>query len=431
MLDRKFFYNLQDIFGKGTFVTSDIVNNPEVKEILKSENFDLIIFETFMTEALYGLGEYFNCPTVGLSSFGANTPLDLLVGNNSPISYIPTLFLQHSFEITFWHRCLNVALSLVDKMTYDYLYLPHQRKLYEELFPNATLTFDQANRNFSLVLLNQHFSLNFPRPYVPNMIEVAGLHIEETPDKLPLHIQEFLYNAPQGVIYFHLAVSIKSFKLDSNNTLIFLNTFKDLNYHIIWNMDYMPPLGQKYKNILHVNNISHYSLLKHPNVKLFIANGELLSLMDAVYYAKPILGIPMFPHHHFTINMAIKMGYCLGIKLKNLSVSKLKQNILELIQNPRYLQNIKELSEIFRDQPLKPKEKAVYWIEYVLRHKGAKHLRSEGRFLNFWQFYNIDVFAAYLGAFIVIVLISYLIMKIVHNLLYKSRNKLEIKVKRK
>lgn len=125
------------------------------------------------------------------------------------------------------------------------------------------------------------------------------------------------------------------------------------------------------------------------------------------------------------------MGYCLGIKLKNLSVSKLKQNILELIQNPRYLQNIKELSEIFRDQPLKPKEKAVYWIEYVLRHKGAKHLRSEGRFLNFWQFYNIDVFAAYLGAFIVIVLISYLIMKIVHNLLYKSRKKLEMKVKRK
>lgn len=176
MLDRKFFYNLQDIFGKGTFVTSDIVNNPEVKEILKNEKFDLIIFETFMTEALYGLGEYFNCPMVGLSSFGANTPLDLLVGNNSPISYIPTLFLQHSFEITFWHRCLNVALSLVDKMTYDYLYLPHQRKLYEELFPNATLTFDQANRNFSLVLLNQHFSLNFPRPYVPNMIEVAGLH---------------------------------------------------------------------------------------------------------------------------------------------------------------------------------------------------------------------------------------------------------------
>lgn len=196
-------------------------------------------------------------------------------------------------------------------------------------------------------------------------------------------------------------------------------------------MDYMPPLGEKYKNILHVSNISHYSLLKHSNVKLFIANGELLSLMDAVYYAKPILGIPMFPHHHFTINMAIKMGYCLGIKLKNLSVSKLKQNILELIQNPRYLQNIKELSEIFRDQPLKPKEKAVYWIEYVLRHKGAKHLRSEGRFLNFWQFYNIDVFAAYLGAFIVIVLISYLIMKIVHNLLYKSRKKLEIKVKRK
>lgn len=35
-------------------------------------------------------------------------------------------------------------------------------------------------RNISLVLVNSHFSINQARPTVPNYVEVAGLHINET-----------------------------------------------------------------------------------------------------------------------------------------------------------------------------------------------------------------------------------------------------------
>lgn len=37
---------------------------------------------------------------------------------------------------------------------------------------------------------------------------------------------------------------------------------------------------------------------------------------------------------------------------------------------------IAEKSELMRDWPRKPSEEVVYWIEYVVRHRGAKHLRS-------------------------------------------------------
>ena len=34
-------------------------------------------------------------------------------------------------------------------------------------------------QNMSLVLSNSHFSLNQPRPFVPNFIEIGGMHIDK------------------------------------------------------------------------------------------------------------------------------------------------------------------------------------------------------------------------------------------------------------
>lgn len=47
------------------------------------------------------------------------------------------------------------------------------------------ISYDEAMRNLSLVLLNSHFSQGGVRPYVPAMIEVGGLQVKPTPDPLP------------------------------------------------------------------------------------------------------------------------------------------------------------------------------------------------------------------------------------------------------
>ena len=44
-----------------------------------------------------------------------------------------------------------------------------------------------------------------------------------------------------------------------------------------------------------------------------------------------------------------------------------------------------------RDQPERPLDRVVYWIEYVSRHKGALHLRTASRKLNFLQKDHFDV----------------------------------------
>lgn len=68
----------------------------------------------------------------------------------------------------------------------------------------------------------------------------------------------------------------------------------------------------------------------------------------------------------------------------------LKNNRQQIL---RYAEKIKELSLVWRDQPMKPLDTAVWWSEYVIRQKGAVHLRSAARDLNFFQYHSLDVIA--------------------------------------
>lgn len=63
----------------------------------------------------------------------------------------------------------------------------------------------------------------------------------------------------------------------------------------------------------------------------------------------------------------------------------------------RFKEKALELSEIFRDQPLKSLEKAVYWIEYVIRHNGAHHLKTAAGELVWYEFLLLD------GLFLIII----------------------------
>lgn len=54
---------------------------------------------------------------------------------------------------------------------------------------------------------------------------------------------------------------------------------------------------------------------------------------------------------------------------------------------------MKEFSTVYRDRPLGPMKTAIYWVEYVIRHKGASHMRSPAAEMNFLQRNSLDVIA--------------------------------------
>lgn len=83
------------------------------------------------------------------------------------------------------------------------------------------------------------------------------------------------------------------------------------------------------------------------------------------------------------------------------------------------------MSSIFNDRPIKTLDKAVYWVEYVIRHKGAHHLRTAAVELEWYQYYSLDVMVFLISLIMLFMSISYLITKrimiAVFNLLFKLK----------
>ncbi len=206
-----FLNKLNLIFNVGVSMTNYTLRHDVVQKFLDTKvKFDVIVMEVFMNEAFLGLGHYFQAPIVGFSTFGASKWSNDMVGNPTPMSYIPHFQVKFSDRMTFFQRVGNVLMYLSESVFMDWFYMGRQEQLYNEIFPDPKPKLDTLHKNVSLVLLNNHFSLHFPRPYVPNMIEVGGLQINRTPKKLPSDLQIILDEAVHGVIYFSLGTNIKS-----------------------------------------------------------------------------------------------------------------------------------------------------------------------------------------------------------------------------
>ena len=71
-----------------------------------------------------------------------------------------------------------------------------------------------------------------------------------------------------------------------------------------------------------------------------------------------------------------------------------------------FKRNARRISRLMRDTPRTPLEKAGDWIEYLLRHGGAQHLRAQVFNIPWYQYYLLDViaFLVALAAFVVMVI---------------------------
>lgn len=73
----------------------------------------------------------------------------------------------------------------------------------------------------------------------------------------------------------------------------------------------------------------------------------------------------------------------------------------------RFGEAASKASAIMRDNPTSIMDKAVFWIEYVVRHKGAPHLRTAANDLYWFQYYLLDVIAAISLSLALVVYLNY------------------------
>jgi len=87
----------------------------------------------------------------------------------------------------------------------------------------------------------------------------------------------------------------------------------------------------------------------------------------------------------------------------------------------RLKSNALRISRIIRDVPMKPLEKAVWWVEYVLRHETFCHLQSIGIGNSSLYKKNFDVWVFLFGIFSIGLVSFYKLARLIFSKLIASR----------
>lgn len=77
------------------------------------------------------------------------------------------------------------------------------------------------------------------------------------------------------------------------------------------------------------------SFIAHPNVKLFITHGGLLSTLETVYHGVPILGIPMFAEQKMNVANSVSLGLGTSLNFRELTEETFLNAINEVLYNPK------------------------------------------------------------------------------------------------
>jgi len=156
-------------------------------------------------------------------------------------------------------------------------------------------------------------------------------------------------------------------------------------------------------------------VLGHPNIRLFITHGGLLSTQEAVYHGVPIIGIPFFADQDVNMESAQNMGFGLKLEIIDITADQIHTAIQTVLSQKSYRVQVARRSKLFRDQQTHPRERALWWMEYLIRHKGAPHLHiPAAKELNIFQYFLLDVLAVVL---LVLLTLIWVLMKTVKCML--------------
>lgn len=96
----------------------------------------------------------------------------------------------------------------------------------------------------------------------------------------------------------------------------------------------------------------------------------------------------------------MQAGVAEKLLFQNLSIEIIRDTVLSVLENPSYLEKMKIRSHRFRDQPEKPLERAVWWIEWVLRNPDPDHIQSPVLKLGFFRANLFDIYLYVLSLFL-------------------------------
>lgn len=312
----------------------------------------------------------------------------------SPLSYVPFTATELTDKMTFIQRVKNCLSSVLGTYTMYAISEPVYKPILKKYFgPDVDYTafFSDAD----IWLMRNDFIFEYPRPTMPNVVYMSGFQCKP-PKALPADLEEFVQSSgDHGVVLMSLGTLVS--KLPAHITEEIAAAFAQLPQKVIWRY-----LGERPANLgnntLLVEWFPQNDLLGHPKTRVFVAHGGTNGVQEAIYHGVPIIGMPLFFDQPENLSRLKAKRGAVIVNIAELDRQVLGDALKTVLNEASYTDNMRRLSRLHRDQPLSPLDQAVFWIEFVIRHKGAPHLKSHSLTLSWAAYHSLDVIAALLSA---------------------------------
>ncbi|KAL0979601.1 hypothetical protein UPYG_G00187140 [Umbra pygmaea] len=267
-------------------------------------------------------------------------------------------------------------------------------------------------------LMKNDFTFEFPRPTMPNVVYMGGFQCK--PSKpLPQDMEDFVQSSGEhGVIVMSLGTFVGQLPEDIVEEIA--AAFAQLPQKVVWRHTGKRPttIGN---NTLLVDWFPQNDILGHPKTRAFVAHGGTNGVQEAIYHGVPIVGLPLIFDQHDNLNRMRVKGVAKIVDIATIDRVIFLEAVKTVLYEPSYRDNMQTLSRLHRDQPIKPLDSAIFWIEFVIRNKGAAHLRTDSYKMSWFSYHSIDVIVTLLAIMLLIILVGILVLRILLRKVFFSK----------
>lgn len=390
LLGRDSFNEFLNFMGHLSFQCDKLLEDKEIITFLQRERYDIAVLDAF-NPCSFILAHKLGVRYIAFFPGTLNGPLSIALP--SPVSYIPVFGSRLNDRINLWGRTKNLFYSFLDpigqELVWSMFWEVAERHL-ESGLPTGGLK--ALHQGAELWAFNTDFSLEFPQPLMPYTVLVGGLlnkPAKPLEKDLELWISKF---EEAGFIVVTLGSMVSSVSVDSLLVELVAG-FSRIPQGVLWRYDSQrwPSHLNRPPNLRLMDWLPVNDLLGHKKARLYITHGGQNSLLQAVYHAVPVLGIPLFGDQFDNVVRAETKGLGLTINPTHITRERFSATIQTLIQDVRFKSSALSLSKIHRSHPIPPALRLVQWVEHILHSGGGAHLRPASLEQPWYQRYLLDV----------------------------------------
>ncbi|XP_057191898.1 UDP-glucuronosyltransferase-like isoform X1 [Triplophysa rosa] len=319
----------------------------------------------------------------------------------SPPSFVPRFFTGYSDKMSFAQRINNMILTTVEPFLCQTMFA-----IFDELgsrYLKKDTTYKELLSHGAIWLLRYDFTFEYPKPIMPNIVQIGGINCAKR-DPLSKELEEFVNGSGEhGFVVFTLGSMVS--QLPEAKARVFFEAFKQIPQRVLWR--YTGPVPEDApKNVKLMKWLPQNDLLGHPKVKAFITHGGSHGIYEGICNGVPMVMLPLFGDQGDNAQRLVSRGVAESLSIYDLSTEKLLVALKKVITDKSYKEKMTKLSAVHRDRPIEPLDLAVFWTEFVMRHKGAEHLRPAAHELNWIQYHSLDVIGFLLLILVTVIFVT-------------------------